>query len=302
MLLPSFLISVAVINTFCVKKEKDPKSDCTILILPASDIVMVSDRDAMDAKDSNAQFRAAVEVLRSVKTADQFKKKKDEFLDHIEESMVITFKVVRDMLSLTSDGKPVDQAAMASASAEHAALEHEMDVQMRRIGKMKGGQALLDQTGEEMGARLEPHMNEIGELMMQDMGGLMGTLLGGMGNAFAPDGGSTEGDDAMADKNGGRTKRGSESGDECQEAQKCAICGAAIPEGQAQCPHCHEEPLDLRAPCPECNYLMYPGDKDCMACGHALDDPVPGYKCPNCGAMTRERPEVCTVCGNKSDA
>lgn len=255
----------------------------------------------MDAKDSNAQFRAAVEVLCSVKSASDFKKKKNEFLDHIERSMVITFGVVRDMLSLTSDGKPVDQAAIASASAEHAALEKEMDLQMRRIGKMKGGQELLDKAGEEMGLRLEPHMNEIGDLMMQDMGGLLGGLLGGIGQAFGPDGGSTEGDDALADKNGGRTKRGSESGDECQEAQKCAICEAAIPEGQAQCPKCHEQPPDLRMPCPKCNYLMYPGDKDCMACGHALDAPVPGYKCPNCGAMTHERPEVCTVCGGKCE-
>ena len=143
---------------------------------------MTDDRTRITAKTR--------ELLRSIKTLDDFKAHKDEVLDMIEKGFKSAVEALKQffdsMLSLTPEQR---QDQMGKFQDDNFLMDPEVGQEMDRIAALPGAAEYIESFKGDMQERIGPYLEEfttqMGRLMEQFMGGLMGGIADVLGGAMA---------------------------------------------------------------------------------------------------------------------
>jgi len=139
--------------------------------------------------DRNAIMEQILARLRSIRTLKEFKAAREEMIDLISKIMTSAIDLLKAFLENMSSMSPDDQAAGAARfQDENFLISAEVMQEIERLNNLPGAGKYAESFSLELEKIMKPHMEEfeqqMGRLMENLMGGMLGGLTDAMGAAF----------------------------------------------------------------------------------------------------------------------
>jgi hypothetical protein len=132
-----------------------------------------------DFERSKQEFK---ELLRSIRSIDDLKEKKDELIDTQEKFMVSAVVTAKNFFDNLPSYTPEEKKAQVERfSDEKFIFDDEIDAEMIRIYELPECGEFMDSIEPEMMAKVEPPMTEFMGLMQTKMMEVMGDMMGVVG-------------------------------------------------------------------------------------------------------------------------
>jgi hypothetical protein len=142
-------------------------------------------------EDIEKTRQEALEMLKTIQTLDDFKSRKDEILDFLEEMLKTGLMALKEfmsnMMGMSEDERMVN---MEKLEGQTDLFGPEIEAELDRIISIPGAEEFSESFQGEMEARLGPFMEDMAQSLMGGMADMMGGMMDATGEAM---GGMIEG-------------------------------------------------------------------------------------------------------------